>query len=127
MDGMLPHIGATLRAAREGTQPRLTRETVAVKVGCSLDKIRNLEGGRAWPRSPGDADEMVCAYAELTGTEPFVLWEIALEVWREDAGLESTPASRVQAMAVRAALRTKQARDASREKPDATPKKQADG
>ncbi len=83
---MLPRLGQTLREAREDALPRLTREAVASVVGCSLDKVRNLEGGRAWPRAPHDVDVMVAAYAQLTGIAALVIWGRALDRWRtEDA------------------------------------------
>ncbi len=81
---MLPHLGPVLRAAREARQPRLTREVVAAKADCGIDKIRNLERGKAWPRSPANIDVIVRAYAELTTTPPVELWGRALKRWRED-------------------------------------------
>lgn len=82
---MLPHLGHALRAAREARQPRLTREPVAALAGCSIDKLRNLEKGKAWPRSPVNIDVVVAAYAELSGVPPMELWSRALQRWREDA------------------------------------------
>jgi transcriptional regulator with XRE-family HTH domain len=79
---MLPHLGVTLEQARKSAG--LSRESIASAAGCSFYKVRNLEKAKAWPRSPGDADELVSAYAKLTHSTAIDLWASALQRWRDD-------------------------------------------
>lgn len=106
---LLPYLGLTLRQEREAQTPRVTRENIASAVGCSLDKVRNLENGKAWPRRPGDADDLVLAYAKLTDSAPRTMWEDALARWRaDDEAPDPTLASR--AASADAAARRKRRR-----------------
>jgi transcriptional regulator with XRE-family HTH domain len=120
-------LATTVRQAREDAD--VTKSEIAGKLRVAETTVSRFESAQSWPNH---VDQYLAAYAEMTDTEdPRDFYRTALRRWMAEGEkptlVRSTPASRTRDAAERASRRTKQARAASREKPDATPKKQADG
>lgn len=76
-DGMLYHLGQSLREQRKARKVKL------VRVGAALDKseasLSRFESGKTWPN---DLDAAINAYADELDITPLEIWTAALAHWK---------------------------------------------
>lgn len=76
-DGMLYHLGRSLRAQRQARKVKL------VRIGAALDKseaaLSRFESGKTWPN---DLDAAIAAYAGELQLTPLDIWTAALQHWQ---------------------------------------------
>lgn len=82
---MMPHIASAAKAAR--IEAKLSHAHIAAVRGVRESTIVRFESGRM---RRVDVDEMLVAYAQVTGLAVIEFWERALAGWRDVLSDEST-------------------------------------
>lgn len=82
-DAMLYWLARAAKQLREAAGRKTIHIAARANGEEAVDQstIWRFEQARAWPKKP---DEMVQAYAEDLDVDPFLVWEEALRLWRDD-------------------------------------------